>query len=320
MALSSASAYVALILITSGTSCNALKPNYNNSTKPLPPCTFKLLEMMNLWKVSYSVCYGLLIFSPITEKLTARLDRLHPLRSAFHDSHGAPKPCEAGTYNAILSDISSWMDNGNQSKNHAVVYVVYGSSRYTTSAIAQSIAIQAHNQGQLLTSFFFAWKGSSELCDVINLVPTLMYGTANFDKDYKRLIAHAINSNPDIRDKGVQKQISVLLKGPFKKAYASSHPPLLVVIDALDACNQLDDPDTASNLALLIQTWTLMPFRIKVLITCRFTQIMDRITTKPGFPIHQTALHLHCHMNKYQNQLDFAAQVPVADRGTSQIH
>jgi hypothetical protein len=159
----------------------------------------------------------------------ALLDRLHPLRSAYHDSQGAVKPHEPGTHEEVISDIMNWLTDCGQ----PMVYWLYGDRRLTTSAIAQSIAIKAHEKDQLISSFFFAWNGDTAWRDSAHLIPTVMYKMARFDKDFLRCITGAISVEPDIRDRQASEQISFLVKMSFRHYKETGNRALLFVIDAL---------------------------------------------------------------------------------------
>jgi hypothetical protein len=248
----------------------------------------------------------------------ARLDRLRPLHSAFHDSSEVSEPCEEGVHEKTISDISAWSNGYDQPKDDAMVFWAYGNARSTTTAIAQSVAMQAHREDRLLASFFFSWAENAERRDPAHLIPTNVYRIALFDKEFLRRVAHAIDTERDIRDKEASVQISVLLKKSFEDAITPSRSPLLIVIDALDACDRLEEPKVAQDMALFIQTLTELPLRIKVLITSRFTQSIRRVLEKLHSPGHQS-LVLSPFRTERQTQIDVATHVSEADKGTPLI-
>jgi hypothetical protein len=200
------------------------------------------------------------------------------------------------------------------------VYWMYGDSRSAISAIAQSVATQARNKGQRLASFFFSWQGVPEGRELADLIPTIMYSVARFDKDYLRSIAQAIRTDPDIRDKEAQWQISVLLKSLFSNTAMSSGPPLLIVIDALDACDRLDDPKSASDVALFIQTLTSMPLRVKFFITSRFARMMDQVVGSSGFPVYRSSELPLSKIREPEVQVDFAMHISDTDKSAYLIN
>jgi hypothetical protein len=245
----------------------------------------------------------------------AGLGRLRPLQSAYHDFHGAAKLCEPGTHEEIISDIMDWLDDPGQ----PMVYWMCGERRSTTTAIAQSIAKRAHQEGRLISSFFFAWKGDSACRDPEHLIPTIMYKVARFDKEFLRRIAQAISVEPDIRDREVAEQISYLVQKSFRGYEMSSIQPLLVVIDALDTCNRVDELATARNIAAFILALSSAPLHFKILITNRFAQITSSIIRQSKMPSYRMVKLLSI-TKEYQNQADFATHMlETNDRGTFQI-
>jgi hypothetical protein len=130
-------------------------------------------------------------------------------------------PCQEATDQATISDIFDWVNDFSQSKDHAMVFWLYGDARSATTSVSQGVAKRAHEEGHLLASYFFSWTGDTERRDPANMIPTIMYKIAHFDKDFLRRVVHAIDLERDIRDKEASVQISVLLKA-LKDAIAPS--------------------------------------------------------------------------------------------------
>jgi hypothetical protein len=158
--------------------------------------------------------------------------------------------------------------------------------RFMTSAVAQSIATKAHEEGGLVSSYFFAWEGNQEQRNPDHLIPTIAYKMAQFDNDLFRKIANIIAANPDVRDKAASTQIRLLLKEPLIDMDASmAHGlSLLIVIDALDTCNGLEDSEVADDISLLLQALTAIPLRIKVVITSRLYGPIQQIAHSQNLP------------------------------------
>lgn len=208
-----------------------------------------------------------------------RLDRLYPLRSAFHDARDAPKPCQSGVRDEIISRIFAWANSSDTS----VSWMCCDTSA-ASSAVAQSIAMRAREEGRLLASYLYPWARNDERQDPVNLIPTIIYQMALFDKDYLRRITTAINMDIDIRYRDGISQISVLLKQPFLDYVAPPGPSMLVVIGALDACDNLADPEITRDLCLFIRTLAFMNWRVKVFITSRYTPDIRQLLESPNFP------------------------------------
>jgi hypothetical protein len=233
--------------------------------------------------------------SPFTPHavLSDLLDRLRPLRSVFHDSWGAPEPCQDGVHQETITQIIEWMNQSSENDDHPMVFWLFDDDRSETSAVARSVAIQARGEGRLVSSFFFPWSGKQEDRDPTNLIPTVTYKLAQNDSDVLRKVTESIIANPDVRDQEASMQIALLLKRPLMDptVLSSFDSPRLIVIDALDTCNDLIDPQIASAIGLFIQCLTSKPMRIKVLLTSRFPRAIRHIVDGQNFPVyHQLAL------------------------------
>jgi hypothetical protein len=264
------------------------------------------------------VCY---LCTPIDlsfKLLSDHLDRLSPLRSAYHDSHGAAEPCDVGIYEETITDVLRWSDEPTQSENHAMVYWLYGDSRSTTTAIAQRVARYAEQKGRLVSSFFFSWAGDASLRNPAHLIPTIMYRAALFDMDLRRNIAHAISHDPDIQDRQATAQISVLVKGAFNNYEFPSGTRPLIVIDALDTCEHVDREGTANDIATLIKSLSAIPVCIELFITSRFTQITAPIVKQPGFPSYRTSVLPNSHIQKHWGYI--VSPMPVLNADDKGVH
>jgi hypothetical protein len=128
--------------------------------------------------------------------IIARLDRLRPMYSAFHNARSVSGPCQSESQDVVLSHIVEWIN----SNDSASVLWMCSDTRAMTSSIAQSIAHWAGKEDRLLASYLFPWTDKDEGRDHVNLLPTIMYQVALSDKAYLQRIATAINYDRDIHD------------------------------------------------------------------------------------------------------------------------
>jgi hypothetical protein len=240
--------------------------------------------------------------------MSDRLDRLRPLRSAFHDAWNATNPSQDITQEPIFSEILAWLDDTNPS-TCVPVFWLYSDARHATTAFAQSLAKRAREDGRLLASYFVSWTGDVERCDSANLIPTVMYQVAQFDKDLLRRVTHAIGTDRDIRVRDTKTQISVLVKKPFLDASVSLGHPILLIIDALDALDAFDHFESyvASNIGLFLRSLCATPLGIKVVITSRLSQTLQHILEYPQRLQHRVS------------QLQSSIIVPRVQRDRGQV-
>lgn len=185
-----------------------------------------------------------------------------------------------------ITIIFEWLNESSKDNDHPMVFWLFGNDRSETSAVAQSVALRAHAENRLASSFFFPWSSSQKGRDPADLVPTVMYKLAQYDPDILRTVVNSIIANPDVRDEKARMQIYLLSKIPFinMDSLTSLNLSLLIVIDALDTCNDLDDPLTVAAIGEFIQTLCTQPLRIKVLVTSRFPRAIRQIVCGQAFP------------------------------------
>jgi hypothetical protein len=210
----------------------------------------------------------------------------------------------SGTRQKPISDVFAWANSPGESESHHPVFWMYGFAGAGKTAIAQSIATLARQEGRLLASFLFSRTGDAARRDFSHLLPTIMYQIAMVDKDYLCRIAGALSSDRDIRDKQTSTQISVLVKRPFANSN-SIHPPPLIVIDALDECDHLDDPKVSRALGLLFRSLASLPLGIRLFITSRDEQAIQRLFHDPDLSGHRTMV-LHYDIEERLVQADIS--------------
>jgi hypothetical protein len=213
-----------------------------------------------------------------------RLDRLlRPLRSAFHNISCATYPFQPAEKERIISEIFEWANDSLPVHECTPVYLLQGDSRSAVTTIVHGVMSEARNKGRLLASYFVSWNREAERLDPTDLIPTIIYQFAQYDKTFLRPIADAVAVDRDIRDRDTNTQIRTLFDLPLNDITLPSGPLPLLVIDALDACGVVRDTAVASGISSFIARLTgKSSFRIKLLISCRSARIVKRILEQPG--------------------------------------
>jgi hypothetical protein len=153
------------------------------------------------------------------------------------------------------------------------------------TAIAKTFAQSMDRDGILGGSFFVDRQlGGRRHAD--RIVQTLAYFLAR--QSHSRLLAlwNALQSRPDICEKGLDVQIRKLIEEPLRVGFESSEHTMVIVIDALDECLPLQG-------AKLVQALTtrLSNFPIKMLFTSR--NELDISEQMGKMDLSHTHLHLH---------------------------
>jgi hypothetical protein len=165
-----------------------------------------------------------------------------------------------------------------------MLYWLYGESRLTTSAIAQSVATQACQDDRLLSSFFFDWAGKTALRDPERFIPTIMYKVARFDQELLQSLSQKVTIEPDIRYQRISMQAALLVNACLGKYKGSFARPLLIVIDALDTCNNVNDPVVAHGICMFLEALSHVSFHVKVMVTGQCSPMTAPVSQFPGFP------------------------------------
>ena len=138
------------------------------------------------------------------------------------------------------------------------------------STISRTVADNWAKQKQLGGSFFFS-RGQADLSGAAKFFTTLASQLANTVHALKPIVCRAITENPDISQRGQGEQWKVLILQPLLQLgrESPSSQPIILVIDALDECE--DEQDARMILRLFSQARDLdsLASRMRIFITSR---------------------------------------------------
>jgi hypothetical protein len=174
----------------------------------------------------------------------------------------------AGTRTAILDylvDRASKPGSQNNPSNDSSagrMYWLYGSPGLGKTSIANSLCNRLHENKNLGGSFFCR-RDDPILREPKRVLPTLVSKLAGMWGPYRKLVAQALQDDPQLDPESRRGEALFSLLGQVQK-----HPPrtLVLVVDALDECG---DYDTRNQLLkCLLETCSRVSW-IKVIITSR---------------------------------------------------
>jgi hypothetical protein len=198
--------------------------------------------------------------------VAALLDRLQPVKSAFHDAHGAAPACLEGTRTQILGDISAWMAD----PSAKLVYWLTGVAGTGKTTIAQSVAYMAEERRCLAATFFFSrTAGSAGRRRAAAVIPTLVYQLAYRHDIFRDCICRAVSSDRDICERLVVKQAKTLFADTLQSSTRPLALPLVIVLDALDECDKENGREGGDLIPVLLHSLDKLPFSVKIFITSR---------------------------------------------------
>ncbi|KAK4248625.1 hypothetical protein C7999DRAFT_40243 [Corynascus novoguineensis] len=204
-----------------------------------------------------------------TSTFTERLDSL-PQASfdAANKQHVAT--CLANTRRELLAQIRSWADGaGNQR-----IYWLKGWAGTGKSTIALTAAREYSDKKRLGASFFFS-RGGGDLASTRRFAATIAAQLAETSLQLRRHIADAASATRRIHGLGLYDQWERLILQPLAQLSKEAFPyPLVIVVDALDECDNNDD------VSLLIRCLTHA-------VAVEQVNLRIFVTSRPDQPTHQ---------------------------------
>ncbi|KAB5588491.1 hypothetical protein CTheo_8067 [Ceratobasidium theobromae] len=216
-----------------------------------------------------------------------RLEALVPSKPAQHDSSlsvgVSRRTCTEGTRTAILAGLDDWSLDPNAKD----IYLMSGMAGTGKTTIACSLSEKLEDRKQLAASFFCA-RTSPECRHVQRIIPTIAYQLARYSIPFQVALCEILGSDPDVGSRNIGKQFERLLKEPLMAVKDAIPDNLVVVIDALDECD--DRNDVERLLDLLFQFAGDIPLRFFITSRPEPEIYKKMISQSPG---SRTILHLH---------------------------
>ncbi|KAB5592631.1 Vegetative incompatibility protein HET-E-1 [Ceratobasidium theobromae] len=216
-----------------------------------------------------------------------RLEKLGQSKLASYDSKLSTsinrRTCTENTRTVILSDLNGWSDNPKSEK----VYWMDGMAGTGKTTIACTLSGQLESRGQLAASFFCT-RTSPECRDPMRIVPTIAYQLARHSTPFRSALCRVLSEDPDIGSRNIFAQFERLLKEPLEAVEGKLANNLVVVIDALDECE--DTRAVSQILDVLFRYVGNLP--IKFFVTSRpEAAIREKMLSAEG--ASRSIFHLH---------------------------
>ncbi|CAG8902079.1 unnamed protein product [Penicillium salamii] len=154
-------------------------------------------------------------------------------QAAFNSAREFAPDCLPGTRKTLLAQIRSWA-NGDERYR---VFWLEGMAGTGKSTIALTVAREQYEHHHLGASFFFS-RGGGGRSSARSFPATIADQLREFSPELKKCINDAAALNPRIRNLTLNEQWKKLVVEPLSHTRNRSFPsPLLLVIDALDECD-----------------------------------------------------------------------------------
>ena len=170
--------------------------------------------------------------------------------------------CLPGTRKDILLQIHSWIAD-NQARN---ILWLRGSPGAGKTAVASSLVSKL---GMKPGARFFFKRDDAAVNDPVVLWRTVAFNLACKDPLFKKILVDVLRGGQaDPEGVNVQTQFQHLIQSPATTRSNDSHMGIsLVVLDALDECNQ--SSEHWRDLLVSIKNWSRLPQAFKLVVTSR---------------------------------------------------
>ncbi|QRW22463.1 Vegetative incompatibility protein HET-E-1 [Rhizoctonia solani] len=220
------------------------------------------------------------------EMQKSRLADLNAEKKATYNStlstSTSRRTCTEGTRVSILSELERWVSASDQK----AVYWMSGMAGTGKTTIACTFAKWLETE-KLLAASFFCTRTSADCRDVTRIVPTVAYQLARYCIPFQSALCDVLGNDPDLGTKDIRTQFERLLVDPLKTIKNDIPSNLVVVIDALDECD--DQRGVEQVLDMLFKHASQLP--IKFFVTSRpEAEIYTTMTTHARL---RAAIYLH---------------------------
>ncbi|KAG8723956.1 hypothetical protein FRC09_000992 [Ceratobasidium sp. 395] len=192
--------------------------------------------------------------------------------------------CTRDTRVDVLDDLRDWTKD---SDSHRIFWL-NGMAGTGKTTIAYTLCELLHESGELAASFFCSRQLPS--CrNVGRILPSIAYQLSLFSHPFRYKIDGIIERNPQVHNQSVARQFESLIAEPLREIGHTLPADLVIVIDALDEC---DDADGVGRMlsAMLAHAKDLP---VKMFVTSRpEPQILDRMESEQGERV-RSVLRLH---------------------------
>ncbi|KAL5631871.1 hypothetical protein ACGC1H_000043 [Rhizoctonia solani] len=194
----------------------------------------------------------------------AQLRQLNPSMSARYNSAEAHvvqrRECTPNTREQVLLDLKDWKDKSG-GENVCWMNGMAGTGKTTiTNTLCSTL-----DQNYELGASFFCTRSLPACRDVKLILPTIAYQLARFSDPFRGALLQVLDRDPDVHTKVLRVQFQRIILEPLRDVKGSLPTNLVVVIDALDECD--DGNGVEQILVVLLENASELP--VKFLVSSR---------------------------------------------------
>ncbi|KAB5591588.1 Lissencephaly-1 [Ceratobasidium theobromae] len=207
---------------------------------------FKMNVDLSIWKT---------LDDHVTE---TKLSKIPRAPSAGYNSTQAStvgrRECTPHTREQVLSDLKAWR----KSKEVGKIFYLNGMAGTGKTTISNTLCASLDGEHGLGASFFCT-RQLPECRKVDIIFPSIAYQLARFSHPFRAALSQALEEDPDAHALTLRAQFERMILGPLHKVEASFPANVVVVIDALDECE--DAGGVGQILQVLLEHGSSQPIK-----------------------------------------------------------
>ncbi|KAF4612729.1 hypothetical protein D9613_011784 [Agrocybe pediades] len=243
------------------------------------------------------------------------LRTLEPVHDARYNSAYSTtverRGCTASTREQILEDLRTWANDSTGAK----VFWLNGMAGTGKTTILYSFCQWLEDNSRLGGNFFCS-RSSASCRSLSKILPSLAYQLAHYSPAFRSQLCTILEDHQSPQTLNVGSQFKWVIETPFEKAKEAIPEGVVIVIDALDECENASE--TRLFLETLIKFASRLP--VKFMIASRPEPIIVTKMQSPGFSPSTIRLHdieqslVEADIRKYLEEA-LSSMAPVPSEG-----
>ncbi|KAG8721534.1 hypothetical protein FRC09_007737 [Ceratobasidium sp. 395] len=209
----------------------------------------------------------------ITENQLRSLPNSEAAKYNSAESSSLRDRCTKDTRLDVLNDLYRWAGDDRSQK----IYWLNGMAGTGKTTIAYSLCERLESSRQLAASFFCS-RQLPECRSINRIIPTISYQLSHYSHPFRSAVSRVLQDIPGVHNQLLLHQLQNLIAEPLDKVKNSLPTNLVIVIDALDECD--DNDGVGRMLDALLSHANILP--IKFFVASRpDAKILDRMRGQP---------------------------------------
>ncbi|CAE6429039.1 unnamed protein product [Rhizoctonia solani] len=151
------------------------------------------------------------------------------------------------TRKRVIADAQNWLQDNQSGK----LFRLSGMAGTGKTTIANTLCGLLDGQHQLGASFFCT-RLLPECRSPKLILPSIAHQLSRFSYPFRSSLARVLENNPDVHTQAIRIQFKRMIFDPLQEVAGSLPPDMLIVIDALDEC---DEPENAIQVLEMLITY-----------------------------------------------------------------